>query len=808
MIRNYFLVAIRNLTRNKFFSALNIFGLAVSMTICMAIIMLVADQMTYDRHNPNYDRIYRVNTYMVDNNGLPRGSNENATSPMPLRDELVEKYTGVEKAVRIKRGFGNNWLELENQNVNIPIKGYFADPEALEFFGHSLEHGDAATALTAPYSVVLTRKAADKLFKEKNPVGMTLTVGDIGTYTVTGVLKESQNKSHLVFEALASMSTIQSLQAQGRFGNDLENWMDFWGSWTYILLEKGLTPHEINPYFERIYREHIASVPNPDAYKAKFKVQALIDITPGPMVNNPIGPSLPWAFVYFLSGLAGVIMLTSCFNFTNLSIARSLKRAKEIGVRKVTGAQRWQIFTQFLTESVVVSFCALMLALALLVVLKPIIMELTFAQLFMWDLEANYVVFAVFIVFAVFVGIIAGFFPAVVLSGFQPIKVLKNFYPVKIFSNMGLRKALLVSQFTVSLVFILTVIVMYKQLDLFLHSDYGFNMKDNIMVRLNNTAHQELKTELLKYPNIKNVTASSHIPAAGETHGNGFKKELDEKEWTNINTFAVDEDYLRNMEVDLLAGKFFSAENGKSNGGFVVINQQALKVLNYTSATDALGEEIIYQSDSSRKQIIGVVRDYNHSQLFTEIAPLALMYDAEQVRLLQVRYAGDREGAIASIEKAWDRVNPGLKADYKDVEAEIKFFYNTIFGDVVHILGVIASLAIMISCLGLLGMAMYNIETRMKEICIRKVLGSSDQQLIVLLSKGFLKLLIFSVVIGTPLAYFLNNLWLQYIAYHTDVSFGVIAMGALILIVLGGVTVGSQTLRAAVSNPVDNLKNE
>jgi putative ABC transport system permease protein len=184
------------------------------------------------------------------------------------------------------------------------------------------------------------------------------------------------------------------------------------------------------------------------------------------------------------------------------------------------------------------------------------------------------------------------------------------------------------------------------------------------------------------------------------------------------------------------------------------------------------------------------------------------MYDAEQVRLLQVRYAGDREGAIASIEKAWDRVNPGLKADYKDVEAEIKFFYNTIFGDVVHILGVIASLAIMISCLGLLGMAMYNIETRMKEICIRKVLGSSDQQLIVLLSKGFLKLLIFSVVIGTPLAYFLNNLWLQYIAYHTDVSFGVIAMGALILIVLGGVTVGSQTLRAAVSNPVDNLKNE
>jgi putative ABC transport system permease protein len=184
------------------------------------------------------------------------------------------------------------------------------------------------------------------------------------------------------------------------------------------------------------------------------------------------------------------------------------------------------------------------------------------------------------------------------------------------------------------------------------------------------------------------------------------------------------------------------------------------------------------------------------------------MYDAEQVKLLQVRYEGAREGAIASIDKAWDRINPGLKADHKDVEAEIKYFYNTIFGDVVHILGVIASLAIMISCLGLLGMAMYNIETRMKEISIRKVLGSSDQQLILLLSRGFLKLLILSVVLGTPLAYFLNNLWLEYIAYHTDVTFGVIAMGALILMLLGGITIGSQTLRAAITNPVDNLKNE
>lgn len=808
MIRNYFLVAIRNLKRNKFFSAINIFGLAVSMTICMAIIMLVADQMTYDRHNVNHERIYRINSYMVDNNGKATRNVENATSPMPLRDELLDKYTGVEKAVRIKRGFGNNWLEVENQNVNIPLKGYFADPEALDFFGHQLLYGNSHTALVAPYSVVLTKKAAAKLFQQENPVGLTIKVGDVGTYTVTGVLQDNENKSHLVFEALASMSSVKSLQAEGRFENDFENWLDFWDGWTYVLVEEGKSPEEITAHLDQIYLQHIASAGTSDSFKAKFALQALTAITPGPLVNNPIGPSLPWAFVYFLSGLAAVIMLTSCFNFTNLSIARSLKRAKEIGVRKVTGALRHQIFCQFLVESIVVSLCSLILAMALLVVLKPLILQMTFAKLFMWDLEANYFVFAVFLMFAIIVGILAGFFPAVILSGFQPIKVLKNFYPVKIFSNMGLRKTLLVSQFTVSLVFILTVIVMYNQLELFLHSDYGFNMKNNLMVRLNDTPADRLKNELLTFPVIENVSAASHVPAAGETHGSGFKKDLQEKDWTNLNTFSVDADYLKNMEVELAAGKFFAAENGNSNRNFIVINEQALKVLQFATAFDALGKEIIYQSDSSKKEIIGVVKDYNHSQLFSKIEPLALMFEPASTRLLQVRYTGNRDQAVKAVEVAWAKVNPDLKVDYKDVEAEIKFFYNTVFGDVVHILGFIASLAIMISCLGLLGMATYTIETRMKEISVRKVLGSSDRQLVMLLSWGFLKMLLISLAIGIPLAWFINNLWLEYIAYHTQVNAVVIAVGASILLLLGGLTVGSQTIRAAFTSPVENLKNE
>ncbi len=807
MFTNYIKTAIRSLLRHKFFSFINIFGLAVAMSIGMGIIMLVADQLEYDRYNTRRDRIYRVNTAGVDD-----GSKPNSTSSMPLRNELLEKYTGIEKVVRLKRGFGNHWLEFEGQNVNIPVAGFFADPEVFDFFEYEFQYGDPATALKEPYSVVLTRKAASKLFKEENPVGLTIKVGDVGTYTVTGILKETEKKSHIVFEALASMATVKSLAMQGTnevTGNyETEDWTNYWNGWTYILLEPGKSDSDIQHYLDKIYQEHIAVITKPDTYKMKFVLQALGDITPGNVINNAIGPVLPLVFIYFLGGLAILILVTSCFNFTNLSIARSLTRAREIGVRKVTGATRWQIFSQFLSESVIVAMVALVIALGMLLLVKPLILQLNFARIFRWDLESNVVVYSIFVLFALVVGILAGFFPAIVLSAFQPIKVLKSVSNLKVFSRMGLRKVLLVSQFTLSLFFILSVIIMHNQLKLFTSKDHGFNMQNNIMVRLNNTKPQLLKTELLKYNNIQSVTAASHLPAAGVSYGNSFKKSLDEKEWTNIGRFIVDEDYLKNMELHMVAGKFFAAEQEKSNKDYIVINEEAVKKLQYKSAMDAVGQEIISQADSSRKTVIGVVIDYNHRDLTQPITPMALMYDSIQFSLLQVRYAGTYENAAKTIEKAWAVVNPGLKIDYQEVESEIKKFYELVFGDIVKVLGIVAFLAIVISCLGLLGMATYTTETRIKEISIRKVLGSSGTALVLLLSKGFLGVLALAITIGIPTTYFINNLWLELIAYHTTISLSVIAQGVLILLAFGVLTVGSQTIRATFVNPVDNLKNE
>jgi putative ABC transport system permease protein len=807
MLRNYLKTAIRSLLRHRFFSAINVFGLSVAMSICMAIIMLVADQMSYDRYNTKSNRIFQVTTVGVDYHKDGQGQ-PNAASTMRLKQELLDNYTGVEKIVRIKRGFGNSWLEFENQNVNVPLAGFFADPEVFELFEYEFQYGDPSTALKEPYTVVLTRKAANKLFKEENPVGQTIKVGDLGTYTVTGVLKDTDKKSHIVFESLASMASVKSILNEKEYREEMDNWTNFWNGWTYILLEEGKSTKDIQSHLDKIFQQHIATIINPGVFKMKFDLQSLLEITPGPMMNNSIGPILPWLFVYFLGGLALVILLTSCFNFTNLSIARSLTRAREIGVRKVTGAMRWQIFAQFLIESLLVALVALILALGLTFLIKPMMLDLSFARIFRWDLQANYIVYGIFFTFAVVVGILAGLFPAVVLSGFQPVTVLKNLNNLKLFSKMGLRKVLLVSQFTLSLFFILTLIVIYNQLTLFVSQDHGFNMHNNILVRLNNTSHQELKTELSKYNNITSVSAASHVPAAGTSHGSGFKRKLDDPDWTEVGYFQVDENYLENMKVKLLAGSFFKEANGQSNKNFIVINQRAVRALHFNSEVDAINQEIILQHDSSRVTIIGVVKDYNHRDLFQAIGPMALMYDPERFSLLQVAYAGTYDNAVKTIEKAWSAVNPGLKADYKEVESEINQFYELFFGDVVKVIGFISVLAILISCLGLLGMATYATETRIKEISIRKVLGSSGTALVMLLSKGFLAMIAIAIALGVPAAYFANSLWLDRIAYHTTLDYTAISIGVLILILFAVLTVGSQTIRATFVNPVKNLKSE
>src|SRR6478609_6674494 len=283
MFKNYMKTALRSLIRHRFFSAINIFGLAVAMSVCMGIIMLVADQLTYDRYNTNKDRVYRITTHTVDDKGLDKGGNEYYTTALPLSDELLQNYTGVEKAARIIRGFGNGWIEIE-QDINIPLAGFFVDPEVTDILQYEFEYGDPKTALIEPHSVVLTKKAVKKLFKQDNPVGEIIKVGKQGDYKVTGVLKDTDHKSHIVFEALASISSLKTVDADPRHdrNTDLTDWNNYTSGWVYFMVEDGKTAEDITPHLDNIYKTHYSNITNPELVKLKFSLQSLMNITPGP----------------------------------------------------------------------------------------------------------------------------------------------------------------------------------------------------------------------------------------------------------------------------------------------------------------------------------------------------------------------------------------------------------------------------------------------------------------------------------------------------------------------------------------------
>ncbi|HMP98832.1 MAG TPA: ABC transporter permease, partial [Cyclobacteriaceae bacterium] len=701
MLHSYFKVAIRNLLKYRTFSFINVFGLAVSMSLCLMVIMLVVDQLSYDSHNANKDRIYRVNTIPKKQGGKIADYTKTASTTMAVRNVLLQDYTGIEKAVRLRRGFGNPmWIDFGN-DINIPVTGFYADPEVLDVLQLELEAGNPATALVEPYSVVITRQAADKLFTSTNPIGEVITVGKQGDFKITGILKHKpEEKSHIVFDGLASISTLESRAlTDTTYTNSIDSWSSIYNGYVYIMLDKGSTKDDIEKKLALI---SAAKYKDDELTDLSFELQGLTEITPGPFINNPIGPFLPNVFIYFLGGLALIVMITSCFNYTNLSVARSLTRAKEIGIRKVSGANRYQIFAQFLSEAVVVSLLAFCFAWLMVIVGKPMLMSLRMVQLFRWDFATSMEVYPYIFAFTILVGILAGFFPALVLSSFQPIKVLKNFGSIKLFSKVGLRKTLLVAQFALSLIFILSATMVYKQTELLFTTNYGFAIDDKILVRLNGSSYEVLKAELLQYNNVIDVAGASHTPGAGIIYANDFKISP-EAESQNMDYFHVDADYLSNMGLSLSMGENFRSDNPDANKHKIIVSTLAVEKFGFNSPAEALGQVLYVDNDSIQYTIIGVLPHFIHRQLISDDAPVGLMYSQDKFSQLQVKFAGSKEEIVETVKTAWAKVNPDLKIDYNFFDDEMFELYNILFGDLIKVIGFVAFLAITISCLGLLG---------------------------------------------------------------------------------------------------------
>lgn len=803
MLRNYIKVALRNLFKNKVFSFINIFGLAMGLSICMLITLIIHDQRSFDHFHPDKDRLYRVVS-----DRTSRNSSTFTTVPLPLYEKLTTEMPAVEKAVRIHNSLRG---DFEYKEKTLPMRGFFADPEFFELFGFELAYGSGEKALNAPNNLILTEEVAMKFgLNGESAIGQIITLKGGESFTITGILKEITQRTHFQFEVIGSMSTLKARVA-GSERNTFSSWSDTNNGFLYFRLKENSKLTDVSGLFPAISDAQYASFDN---YRLDFQLQQVTKIMPPEMRENDMSMGLPVQILWILSIFALLIILTAAFNYTNLSIARSLYRAREVGVRKVIGAHRLHVIMQFVVEAVVLAMFSMLIAWGILeVFIIPQFQNLFFSRIFNLQLQASAGVYFQFLVLAVLVGLLAGGFPAVFLSKFKPIEVLARLKNLRINSKWGLRKALIIAQFALSLIFIISVTFLGKQSTYMLEADYGFDKEYVLNLSLQGNDFELVKNELVRDSRIEEISGSSLIPATGSNSADIIRLP-GESDTRQSHILLVDDKYLDNLKIDVIAGEGFDAFTQAyhdSSEKYVLINEKAVQVFGFGSAEEALGKQIFFGSDpetASICQVRGVVKDFHYRSLANEIGSLILRHRMDGLRYANIKVTGtDIPETIAFVEKNWKEIDPvhEIEMDFYDSQiAEILVS----FKDSVKLVGFISFIAIVIACLGLLGIAAYQAESRVKEIGIRKVLGATPQQIILLLSRGFLALLLIAVVVAVPIAWLLTDSWLSEFAFRVDMHPWYFAIGVIAMLGLGFLTIGSQALMAALRNPIDALRSE
>jgi putative ABC transport system permease protein len=789
MIYSYIKTALRNIHRHRGFSFINVFGLALSMSVCLLIILVINDQLSYDDFHENRKRIYRV---LTNNERSSELVTRFASTALPLGYVLEENNDLVESVAIFNTRLGGDWKA--NEKV-IPVEGFYANTDFFKVFDFEVTGRAREDLLREPRTVVLREKTARKFFGDANPIGKIIEVDTLGGFTITGIIPESKNKSHLRFEALVSMESIPY--------DWYDNWTQVWASYAYVMVHEGVRPEQFEPTFARLSKDHYSNDPDHDY---TFSLQALSDICPGPVLGNEPGFFLPNIFVYAMAGLAFLVIISAAFNYTNLSLAKSLTRTGEIGVRKVAGASRGQIFVQFLIESVIIALISLVLAYLVLQFLSPAFSRMRFMSMLEINPSENARIYIYFLLFAIFTGLVAGFLPALYVSSFNPVNIFKAAGRLKIFSRTTFRKGLVVAQFTISMVLIVTIILLVRQLNYYMNQDYGFQKENILSLARQGVKKDVLESELAKVPEIKNIAWGSHIPAMGNRWNLEFWKDHRDNR-INMAYFSVDHKYIDLMQLQILAGQNFNENrsDGLSNG--IIINEKAVEEFQLRSPDEAIGT-MLYGDDSLVLEVVGVIRDYHYVALFERIGPMGLINNNHTHRMAHLALASDDIiGALGKIERIWKKLDPHHDIDMEFLDEEIRDYYR-FFNDILYMVGFAALLAIVVACLGLLGMAIYIIESRLKDFGIRKVMGADGRSLFYTAGRSFFMLILLATMIAIPLAYFGNQLWLQSLPYR--VSFGIldIGLGTVITFILSFLVLAPQTIKASLVEPARLLRYE
>ncbi len=808
MLKNYLKIGLRNILKYKTFSSINIFGLAMSMSICMLIILMYADQKSYDKFHSKKDEIFRIIMKPVNT------SRPYATVPYPIASTIKSDYSVVNDATTLLRGFGGD--AIHDQKF-AEIRGYFADERFFNIFDYRLEFGDPTNALEKPNSVVISHDVAVKLFGPDDPTGETIhfsnrgtnfwtdesgPVEDWGTYTISGVMAKTNYKSHLEFNALASASSLPLLYNQHKLEDLSGNWTNYWRSYTYVLLDEGQEADDLTNCLEQIASGKFASYQ--DLAGSRLIAQPLGDITPGPVLGNAPSTSLPGFVFYILGVLAVVIMFSAVVNYANLSIARAITRSKEIGIRKVIGARRKNLIVQFISESMITSLLALLLANVFLLALKLAFLNLWINQYLNFELKAQLYVYFVFLAFAIVVGLFIGFFPALHLSRFSPVSIMKKGETTRA-SKLGIRKMLTGLQFVVSLVFIITSIVIYQQFKFLTQFEYGFNAQNVININLQSNDFERFKNEFGSSALINKIAGCAYVPASGRNDGTQLGIPGTDKTVNSID-FWADENFTDLLDINLVAGRNLPPSVNDSSS-FILVNEQAAMDLGYNYPGEIVGEMLSVGNTSM--EVVGVFENFNLLRPISKkkTGPIVIRNEPALFKYAMIKVDPSHKNAVAELKEMWKKLDPTHPLEYEYYEDQLADNNRGIF-DIVTVIGLLALLAITIACLGLLGMAIYATERRTKEIGIRKVLGANEVGLVFLLSKEFLIILSISVAIAAPASYFLNNLWLQFLVFRIDIGFGTIFLGSTLLLLLGLISIGPQTFKVSNENPVDSLRIE
>jgi len=805
MNKNYIKIAFRNLLRNKSYAALNITGLAVGLSCCLIIGIYIQNELSYDKFHENYDRLYRI-TEKIDNDGAV---DTYASTYSALATSLKQQFPSIPSVTRV---YPNSGLIIGPENKRYQEDGIMiADSSFFEMFSFHLNSGNPAEVLNRPYTIVLTEQTAQKFFGDKNPVGQILRFEDMRNgfdFEITGIAEDPPSNSHIQFDYVVSFESLRTMRPWEY------NVKYYPPMYTYVQLNSPEQARQIEPQLNAFNQAYYGEA---ETFNAGFELQPLSEIYLHSNLQNELSANFDITYIYLFFGIGGFILIIACINFMNLATARSTKRAREVGMRKTLGALKKQLIGQFLGEAIIMAALSMGLALILVELLLPYLNNITGKELSL-ALFASWETMLVLSAIILGVGALSGSYPAFYLSSFKPIQSLKGDKAMEGSGAASFRKGLVVFQFCISTILIFSTIIITRQLHFVQNENLGFDKDQVMLIHMRETANQinanTLKEEVLRIPGVLSASGVSGVPGIEDgIHGFTVKPEDNRADSVVMQTLTVDHDYLKTLGLELVAGRDFSEAFSTDEDKAFIINETAAKRFGWSE--NPIGNELtlnFYTSGLVRKtgSVIGVVKDFQYNSLHSAIDPVLIQVFKNTFYhdYLAVKLSTDDIQAITGqMQEKWTAFNPDRPFEYFFLDVAFDNMYRTEVR-LSKIFNSFAALAIFIACLGLLGLASYSTEIRVKEIGIRKVLGAKVTDIITLLSKEFTLLIVISQIIALPLAYIATRQWLNNFAAQAPITFGLFLASALLVLAIAWLTMSYQSIKAALMNPVDSLRSE